>query len=156
MAGYFEKIEVRIFHPEFDSGYHKKIASIQYQVGYQDLQGGSFIRAEGMVHMKDGSTAASLQLASWRPGTTFDYVSFNFMKPEKPGANLTVIRKVYYNPPDKSDTQQITINTDGDDAGKFKVITQPPHGQVHNKVTVAIGDIGVQVPATVPFFQTTF
>jgi len=156
MAGYFNKIEVHIFYPEFDNGYDEQIATVQYQVGYQDLQGAPVNKAMGLVQLTDGTSAANLQLASWRPGDKFNYIGFNFMKPDKPGVELTITRTVYYKPPGKQDAQQISINTDGDDAGKFNITKKPAKAPVSNKVTISIGDIGTAQAASSVFFEAVF
>jgi len=158
MGGYFDKIHLEIFYPDFDNGYDKKIASIHYQVTYPDLNGNPVLRTQCFMNSLNDNETKNLELAVWSTSSKYDYMGFNFLKPDKPNANLTISRTIFYNPAihDKPQASQISINTDADNVNGFKINAQPAATIVHNKIAIAIGEVGINVPGTANFYNAKF
>jgi len=158
MGGYFDKIHVEIFYPDFDNGCDKKITSILYQVSYPDMNGNPVIRTQCFMNSLNDNAANNLVLAAWTASSKYDYMGFNFLKPGKPNANLTITRTIIYDPKtqDKPQASQISINTDADNVSGFRINAQPAPTSVHNKIAVAIGELGINVPGNAAFYKTEF
>lgn len=161
MNSFFQKIQIEIFYPHFDNSYEKKIASIHYQVTYPDLTGDLVSRVKCFLDSGKDDVFKSLVPAVWNASSKYEKMIFNFLKPDKKGANAIIRRTVYYREgisgmSDKPLLSEISVNTDADDSREFKVIAA--HGKTHvqNKIVIVIGELGSKTVYSSDFFQTEF
>lgn len=153
---FFKKIIVEIWYPDFNAGY-KNISRIQYEVTYPDSKGNPTSRVQCWMDSENNSDNNSLQLAAWTSSSKYRFMRFDFLKNDKPDANIIISRTIYYiaKMSENALMSKIKISTGSEDARNFKVIDKSAPASVHNKIAITIGDLGVVINSP-NIFETVF